>query len=469
VSLLKRLFGGKSFEELCAEADGLRESDQLGQAKLAYERALDRAKGVPEAERQRVQERIDECLDGIARGRIEQAREHGEAGELDLAREELEGAIVTAVSEDVIGEARRLIDGMEAEDAVTRASEDVELSDEEKIAALAGSWEEEQDEEYAGYDDDFYEALVAFYDERYEDAHPLLESTLEKAEEPRYLWLEVGRARLLTGDTEGGEKALRTFLELLEEGEGGDARQTAHRELASLLDERDDEDGALAELQAAVEELPEDPRPYFTMGAYLRRKGHSTEAVEVLEAAMEMWEGQPSWRLQQELGMALADAGEDDRAIEQLEALVATFVARRQYDFPPEATVTLARLHEKAGKAERAADLYRSLTRGSDRRNHLGYHLEAARLLGVLGLEEEARRMVQRASALAADDPEAMEAVAARRGELGLSEEPTEDELEEARAQQAAGDDASPLGAGALEGTADGGAADGGTDGGAEP
>ena len=428
MSLLKRLFGGKSFEELRAEADQRLAEERYGEAKLTYEKALDRGKDADEEARAAVRARIDECCDAIAKRRIAMGEQHIAEGELELAREELEGAVDTAVSEDVAGQAQRLLDDMERKDAVERA-EELEVTDEEKLAVLAGSWEDAQAEEYAEYGETFDRALVEMHDEKHEDARAKLEATLEAAEAPRYLWLEVGRARLLTGDLEAGEKAMRVFLETLEEGEGGDARLSAHRELAELCDERGDEEGALAELEAAVEELPEDPRPLIAMGHYFRTRGHPAEAVQVLETALDvMGESRPEWRVLQELGLACAASGDEERAIQLLESVLSMLVARNHYDYPPETAVALARLHEKHGKPERAADLFRSLTRGSDRRNHLAYHLEAARVLASLGLDEEARRMRERATALAKGNEEAERAVARRIAELdGVATDPADE------------------------------------------
>ena len=446
MSFLKRIFGGKSFDELREEAERQLADERFGEAKLTYEKALDRGKDAPEEARAAVRARIDECCDAIAKRRIAAGKQHVADGELELAREELEGAVDTAVSEDVIGEARRLLDDMERKDAVERA-EEVEVTAEEKLAVLAGSWEDDQAEEYAGYGEPLDDALVAMHDEKHEEARETLEALLESAEAPRYLWLEVGRARLLTSDLDGGEKALRVFLETLDEGEGGDARLSAHRELAELCDERGDEEGALAELEAAVEELPEDPRPLIAMGHYLRTRGHPKEAVQVLETALDvMGESRPEWRVLQELGLACAAAGDEERAIQLLESVLSLLVARNHYDYPPETAVALARLHEKHGKPERAADLYRSLTRGSDRRNHLAYHLEAARVLSSLDLDDEARRMLQRATALAKGHEEAERAVAARIAELdGVASEAVEpEESEDARDDAEAAGDAAP-------------------------
>ena len=51
------------------------------------------------------------------------------------------------------------------------------------------------------------------------------------------------------------------------------------------------------------------------------------------------------------------------------------------------------------------------LSQGNDRANHLHYHREAARVLAKLELTDEARRMLERAAALAEDDEEQLAAV----------------------------------------------------------
>jgi tetratricopeptide (TPR) repeat protein len=88
-------------------------------------------------------------------------------------------------------------------------------------------------------------------------------------------------------------------------------------------------------------------------------------------------------------------------------------------NLPPEAMTALAALHERRGRLERAADLYRTLATGSDRGRHLVYHREAGRLLAALGIHDDARRMWQRARALAEDDAETRAKIEADLAALG--------------------------------------------------
>ncbi len=420
MSFFKKIFGGGSFEEHRSEGDRLFESRAFEDARLAYQRALDKSRGASEATVSACQERIAECLDRMAEARIAQAADLAAAGHLDLAEVELRNAMETAASEEIARTARRALETLEKEDARRQADAEPEMTDEDRWALLAGNWESEQLDEYDSYDGpEFRRALLSLYAGRGEEARPILESLLEGSEDACYLLLEIGRARLLTEDFAGAEEALRAFLERLDEGEGGEARLSAHAELAALRDREDDEEGAMAELEQAMEVFPDDPRPFLTMGRYLRLKEHFEEAIEVIEAALPLLgEERPDWRFFEELGLARVAAGQDEEAANDFDRVIAQFVQLRRLDFPPATAVARAKLHEAAGEPEKAADLYRGLANGSDRDNHLAYHREAARVLIELGLDEEARRMLTRALALAESDASAAATIEAQLAEL---------------------------------------------------
>jgi tetratricopeptide (TPR) repeat protein len=194
-------------------------------------------------------------------------------------------------------------------------------------------------------------------------------------------------------------------LKSLKREEGGESRLVAHMELAALHAARGDIEAAAAEHEAAVEALPEDPRPYLALASFLRREGMAAEAVEVLTSASDAFdgEGQRPFRLTLELGLAHADLGQDERAIELLEDVVSYLTARQLLDLPPECAVPLARLYEKRGNKARALDLYNLLSTGSDVDHHVDYYQQAARLLLELDRRSDARRMLQRARELTTD------------------------------------------------------------------
>lgn len=425
MSFFKRMFGGGSAADERAEADRLFERGDVFEARQAYERALDRNKGADGALAKHCEARIAACFDALAQKRMDEAEELRKQGELEMARTELETAIELARTPAFKEKARRAFETLERKDAVEQAAEPTELTEDERWAVIAGTWGDRQNDEFDEYGEDLRTALLDLHDGRIEEARAVLERLAEENEDAIYLWLEIGRARLEAKDEEGGAKALRRFLKRLkeadEEGEEdrSDARLAAHIALSQIADKRGDEEKAISWLNKAIEVMPDDPRPFLQLGVYLRQKGHAEEAIEVLDTAISLLdEDRPSWEAYQELGLAKMDAGYDDEAIDLLEKVTRFFMSRQRLDFPRSTALPLARLHEKAGRLERAADLYRSLANGSDRANHLEYHREAARVLVQLGLLTEARRMLTRAAALAEETPDALAEIEAKIAEL---------------------------------------------------
>jgi len=400
MSLLKKLFSADA-EGLEKKADGLYAAGDYGPAKLAYEKALS---ACAESARAALTDKVRRCTDGIARQRLDEARAYLDQGSIELAEQELEGALEVAVDETIRDEAQALLDGLEAKEAQEQATT-LEMTDEERIALLMGQWHEAQADEYDAYGDALLDALLAMHKEQFADSRAQLEALLVGAPEPRYLWLEVGRARLLTEDVTGGKEALQRFLGALEDDEGGETKLAANLALARLAEEGGEFEEAMGYFEGAVHALPEDYRPYLAMGAFLRDKGHGAEALEVLQTSLELSKtAGTDWRLLEELGLASELAGKHEDARSFLEQVLEFFTNHQITDFPPTTATTLAKLYEIDGRLDRAADLYRALSLGSDRERHGLYHYEAGRLLHALGLGEEARRMLTRAEALTSDE-----------------------------------------------------------------
>lgn len=410
MSLLKKLFSADP-EALERKADGLYAAGDYGPAKLAYEKALSAS---PESARAALADKVQRCTNEIARERIDEAKAYLAQGSIELAEQELQGALEVAIDEAVRDEAQALLDGLEAKEAQEQATS-VEVTDEERVALLMGQWHEAQAEEYDGYGDALLDALLAMHNEQLDDARTQLEALVAEAPEPRYLWLEVGRARLLTEDLTGGKEALQKFLGSVGDDEGGETKLAANLALARLADEAGDFEEAMGYFEGAVHALPEDYRPYLAMGAFLRDKGHGAEALEVLQTSLELSKtAGTDWRLLEELGLASEQVGKTADARSFLEQVVEFFTNRQVTDFPPTTATTLAKLYEADGRLDRAADMYRALSQGSDKERHALYHYEAGRLLQALGLADEARRMLTRAGALTSEeDVELTEQVAA--------------------------------------------------------
>lgn len=424
--MLRNLFRKKDVTELTSEAEALFAEGRFGEAKLAYDRAAERAQKDRHASREALEARAIECCDRLALKRAQEAEELYASGQDELAREELRHALDTARSPAVLEQVREVEQRLEGREAVAQAQEAAPLSDEEHLMLLTSTWEALQAAELESYGEPLFEAVLAIERGQGVVAVGKLRALLEGAPSASYLWLELGRAHLASirshadeaGSPEGlspaaeqappstpaldeAERALRTFLTRIGPEEGGAARLLAHRELARIAHERSDREGAVRELEAAAEALGDDPRPLLDLGNYLRLIERPREAVEVLElCAAAFGDNEVEWPVTMELGLACAAAGDDERATRLLEGVLEALLAKGHVDLPPGAVVALAKLHEAHDNPARAADLYRTLTRGSDTDNHARYHLEAARLLDVLKLTEEAARMREKARAL---------------------------------------------------------------------
>lgn len=402
MGILDGLFRKRPLPELLSEADALFAERKFGEAKLAFDRLEERAEREQPELAARARARSAECCDCIADARVAEAQALARAGHLDLAREELKHALETARGEAALARARAAQTELEQRDAVEQASDvPAELSDEEHLTLIAGAWEPLQAEELEGYGEPLSRALLALEKGDGERARSVLQDLVRQSAEASYLWLELARAQLACDEHAEAERSLRKFLSRIGPEEGGSARIGAHRELARLCHERGDQEAAVAELEACAEALEDDPRPLLDLGNYLRIIKRPREAIEVLQMCGALFQDAPvEWPVMLELGLACADAGENQRAIDALENVVQTLVARGHDDLPPAAAVALAKLHEQAGNLARAADLYGALARGGDHAQHALYHREAARLLEQLGLSDEAQRMRQRAAAL---------------------------------------------------------------------
>lgn len=422
MSLLGKLFGKRTLEQERAHADELFAAGEFGSAKLAYERAHDLAAELPEV-KQALAAQVDSCRDSIATRRIAEAENLIAQGNVEYAREELQGAMETAASRELIVQAEQRIESLERRQRrEERAADEAETSDEDRFEVISGGFEEDQYNEYTAHGEPMKRALLALHGGKIPEARKELEALAEHADGPRYLWFELGRARLADGATDAGAEALTRFLGTLHAEEGGDARLIAHMELAQLVHARGDFDGAVAHYERALEALPDDPRPYLAMANFFRREQLFDEAIEVLEAALASRdEHDPDFRLWLELGLAYADAGRDEPAIAQLERVIDFLTRRNQRELPAEGTLRLAALYEKSDRPARALDLFTLLADGSDRQNAFVYELEAARLMQSLGLSAEARRMIQRARENAPAD----EAARARVEELARGLENT--------------------------------------------
>ena len=404
MSFFKKLIGSDPDTHL-RKAEELFARGAFGEAKLAFERARDAFPGDRRSERDGVVARIDACRDGIAKNRIAQGLLLRERGERELAKEELRGALDVAADPSLVDRAQAELDDVDRVE-VQQANRRVVMTREERIAVLAGSWYEEQASEYAGYGDEFFDALLALDDEDFPVARDGFAAVLAKAEAPIYLILEHAKACTLAGDSEAAVAGYKRFLAALPEGEGGDRRLGAHIQIGSLHGLAGDQEGALDAFQAAVEDFPDDYRPYFALGQQLRISGAPAEALEVLELALDRAGASPEWSLLEEIGLTLAETGNGPGATAQLESVLKRFVDRGDAFIPPRTAWRLAALYEEQGRLDRAADVWRMLAERGPQTERARAHGEAGRLLAAIGLDDEAKKMLKRGVVLSeADSP----------------------------------------------------------------
>jgi tetratricopeptide (TPR) repeat protein len=386
MSFLSKLMGG-TFAENRVEGDRLRAAGSLGEARLAYERALRKARDVPEAELAAVREAVAACRLELARARLAEADQLADAGDVDEARVILADLGDVCDAQEILEAVAERRQRYEAESARRMADDAEELTEEELLAVIAGTWTEAQADEYAGLPEEFVQALVVAHDGDHARAAEMLRAVLESADletEPRHAWFELGRELAAAGDDAAAVAALERMLG---EGDGpvdeeidGEVAVAALTQLAQCLARLDRRDEAVAVLERATRTDPESHMPLLNLGVFLRsgpgeRAPSDLErAVDVLErAAKLMGQMQPDFRVVRELGLTLLELEREEEAERTLYAVIEHEASRGTHDqFDPLAAVPLARLYEKRGKLELAADIWRHLAVGHDVRNHFG-------------------------------------------------------------------------------------------------
>jgi tetratricopeptide (TPR) repeat protein len=389
MGFLSSLFGG-TFEGNRADGDGFFADRDWGEARMAYERALRKGAGVQDAEIAAVRERMARCRLELARGRIVTADALAEAGELEDARAMLEDAIQICDAAEIALAAGERRSRYEAEAARQLAEAEGEMTEEELLAVLAGTWVDSQADEYAAMPDRFREALLLDHDQEHEQAAGVFAEVIGDGSlevEPRFAYFELGKALVGAQRFEEAEDALESFVSKVEgDDTARDLLLAALTMLGRVLLSLERPEEADAALVRATRMCPENHVAYLNLGVFLRNRGELERSIEALEKAVElMGQLHPDFRVIREIGFTYLAMGRMKDAERNLYAVIEHQASQGNHDqFDPEAAVPLARLYETNGDLEKAADLYRHLAVGYDTRNHFLYNLEAARLLGKM-------------------------------------------------------------------------------------
>lgn len=422
MSFFKKLFGG-TFESNRDEGDTLFAEGSWGEALLAYERALDKARGTPQddsPESEAVRGRLRTCRLELARARLAEADTLVEEGELQRALESLEEAAdicsVPEIAEAIAERKQRY----EAEEARRLIGGEEEMSEDELLAVIAGTWNEDQADEYAELPDAFREALLARHDQDLDRAIELFEQALGAPDlplEPCYAHVELATTLAAAGRSEEALEAFDRFLEVAADDE--DATEVVTAALtakAQALLELKRPAEAEEQLQEATRTAPESHVAYLNLGMFLRARGDHERSLAALRTAAElMGQMHPDFRVIREMGLTYLALGRKKEAEDTLYAVVEHYASRGIHEqLDPLAAVALAKLYEEQNEPLKASDLYRHLAQGYDVANHFAYNLEAARLLGAGGAEPAlVERYLTRAAELVRDaaDLERLEGV----------------------------------------------------------
>jgi len=427
MSFFKKLLGG-TFESNRDEGHALFADQSYGPALLAYEKALDKASGdrASAGDVEAVTERVRRCRLELARGRLAEADALVGEGEMQRALENLEDAAEICDDEEIAEAIAERKQRYEAEEARRLRGDEEEMTEEELLAVMAGTWNEDQADEYAELPDEFRDALLARQDGDLERAVELFSEVIECPDleyEPRYAHVELATTLTGLGRNEEAIEAFDRFLEAVEDDEDALEARTAALTAKgrTLLDlERPDEAEEL--LLAATRLSPESHVTFLNLGVFLRSRQDHERSLEALRTAAElMGQMHPDFRVIREMGLTYLAMDRKQEAEETLYAVVEHHASRGTHDqLDPLATITLAKLYEDKEQFDKASDLYRHLAQGYDSANHFAYNLEAARLLGRAGADPSlVERYLTRATELARGETDIALVDRLRGGESG--------------------------------------------------
>jgi tetratricopeptide (TPR) repeat protein len=410
MSLLKKILGG-TFESNREQGEALFQQGRLGEAKLAFDRALARSKGVDADDIGTVEQRVRSCKLALARAQIANADAEAAAGDIERAIELLGEAREICGENEVLDAIQDRRTKYESEDARRLVEEAEEISEDELLAIIAGTWIEPQAEEYAAMPDDFRKALLIGHDGDLERAAKLMTDVLARNDlevAPRFAWLELGKMRLKAGDATGAIEALGSFLSSVPADEEAiETILSAHTLRAEAFARLKRIDEAKEDLIETTRLAPRDHTTFLALGVFLRSAGDYERALKAFERAGElMGQMNPDFKVIREMGFTYLAMGRKDEALERLNAVIEHLASRGEHDqFDPETAIAVARIYEEKGDPMHAADLFRHLAVGYDTKNHFTYNLEATRLLKLVGGQTAlVERYLTRAAELARDD-----------------------------------------------------------------
>ncbi len=342
---LKRLFSGKTAEEYEKQGDSLFDRKNWGEARLAYEKALDKLQGQADSDvalKNGIEKKLAEATEALARVHFGNALEMIESECFEEARELLElsselsrdGGLKAELAKklEIVRERmeRALEDDLddydygleEEEEEETEDFEETEETDDfdrdlENFHALIESLPRDVRDEYLGYGQNFVLGYIALNEEEFETAADYLEEAVRENEPKEgYIPMELATAYMNMDMPDEArellEKVVRNRPDAL----------PAYQLLCELYWEQED----FGAVDALLDSVPEDK--------------YDTLAVQMLK------------------GKNLYNAGRYDEAKEHYGDFL------RTYGWNEAAARGLAKACEASGDLEQARGLYREMMSG---------------------------------------------------------------------------------------------------------
>lgn len=412
MSFFKKLFGG-TFEDHFDEGKQLFSDQSFGPAKLSLDRALAKAKDADPAAVDEARALLFRCRRMLAEAKIVQADEAAASGDLEDAIALLRDA-EEICDEDAVAEAvQERFKSFEEIDTRRLVEEVGHVDDDELLTIIAGTWSDEQAEEYASLPDELRAALLADHDGRHEEAAETFRQIIARSDlkiAPRYLYFETGKS-LLSGKRydEALEMLDMFFAAVKDDSASLETRLLAHDMKAAAFSATKRLEEAERELRKSTDAAPENHTVFLNLGVFLRGVEKLEQSVRVLERARElMGQMHPDFSVIRELGFTYLAMKRKDEAAECFGAVIEHQASRGEHtQFDPATAAASAALYEEKGDFQKAADLFRHLAVGFDTEHYFIYNLQAARLLR---LAEADRTLVEsclaRARAIAKTDEE---------------------------------------------------------------
>ncbi|MEN8757280.1 MAG: tetratricopeptide repeat protein [Desulfobacterales bacterium] len=289
MSLLK-LFSGPSPEKLEKKGDALFAAGHWGQAKLAYEGALDKRQkrsGQDIDARHRLAEKIRETVNALAREHRQTAQNLIEGGHYDEARALLTLAMEVTADRQLKAELDAQLHALtsprnhpnDREPMVsTVRSEDSdplfdEASEDDYFQALCGTLPQEVRDAYLAYSEDFKSGYIALNRGDFQAAAESLSRAMAQNPQPEsFIPLELASAKLNLDRPAEARELLESFLEHHPHA------LPAYQLLCEIYWDEEDFDRVDALLASLSEELAESVAAVLLKGETLMRAGRHADA-----------------------------------------------------------------------------------------------------------------------------------------------------------------------------------------------